>query len=197
MPLERNNMYNFDIGIITFDKRFESCFIPLVTSIRKYNQNSNILANVNGSFKSSFNEEYRKKVLKFMSEQDKIFPFIWTEFRGLSKLWNNCILNSTREYILMLNDDMEITDQKFFDGVQHEINNGNPMFSINNGFSIYLISKSVAMKVGFFDERFIVMGNEDTDFCVRFGITFGRNIPDVSLPFTKHIDQAPLDPYEK
>jgi len=190
-------MYTFDIGIITFDKRFDSCFVPLVKSIRQFNQDSTILTNINGSFKAPFNEEYRKRILRFMSEQDKIFPFIWTEFRGLSKLWNNCILNTTKEYILILNDDMTIKDQKFFDGIQEKINEGMQIFSINNGFSIYVISKTLAIKVGFFDERFLVMGNEDTDFCVRYGQIFGRQIPDVSLPYTNPIYLAPLDPYEK
>jgi hypothetical protein len=190
-------MYTFDIGIVTFKKRFEVNFVPLVEDIRKYNSISNILVNINGTLHEEFDEDYRKRILTFSAEHSKVFPFVWTEFRSLAKLWNNCILNSRKEFILILNDDVKINNQQLFDEVQTEINKGTQLFTINNGFSHFTISKNIATKLGFFDERFLGVGNEDTEMYIRYKQIFKQEISTISSSHIKGLESPLVDDYKK
>lgn len=189
---------NFDIGIVTFQKRFTDFFVPLIEEIKKYNQNSNILVNVNGNLNKPFDENYRKDFLNFISPKEKIFPFIWTEFRSLSKLWNNCILNSQKEHILILNDDIKILNENLFIDIDTAIKNNNDFFTINQSFSHFVISKKIAIKVGFFDERLLGVGHEDADMINRCGLTTnGGIISNIQTDGVENIISNIVEDYNK
>ena len=188
-------MYTFDIGITTFEKRFDNCFVPLLASIKKLNDESNIIVQCNGTLRSKFNEEYRKKMLQLSANYNRVFPFVWTEFRSIAKLVNNIVINSTTEHTLIISDDVVISDKKFFDDVQAGIDRGLQLFTINGAFAYFVISKTEIRKLGWFDERLLGVGNEDTDMYERHR-TLGIQISDIPSEYISNTSSRLMDNYD-
>jgi hypothetical protein len=94
----------------------------------------------------------------------KIVDFV--EPQSLSKLWNLLILNSSCEKILILNDDLMISTafrkNLSCSGVLDE-----EVALINRSWSHFIISKKIIRKIGWFDQRFPGVGNEDEDYECR------------------------------
>jgi hypothetical protein len=156
---------NYSIGIATFNKRFNQYFKPLIKFIKE-NSKLDIIVCVNGSLREPFDEEYRKELLSYISLYSNIYPMFFTSFRSLSKLWNNLIINSNKDNILILNDDIEILDKEFFYDVEKAINN--KLFTINNSWSHFVANKLEMLELGFFDERLLGIGEEDGDMVHRY-----------------------------
>lgn len=156
---------NYCIGIVSFNKRFDSYFKPLIKFI-KDNSNLEVVVCVNGSLRQDFDQQYRKDLLNLLSEYDKVYPMVFTSFRSLSKLWNNLIINSTKDNILILNDDIKISDKKFFQDVEDNLTND--LFTINGSWSHFVANRSQMIELGFFDERLLGVGEEDGDMVFRY-----------------------------
>jgi len=153
------------ICITTFKERYH--FVSkLVSQIRSYND-MKILISINGERDGSFDNEYRKNILELCSSYDNVYPIFFIEMRGLSKMWNTLLSHSPTRYVLMLNDDLEITKDIF-----RQINTNNiTLNKINNSYSHYLVDKELIDKVGWFDERLLGFGEEDGDIHYRIGET--------------------------
>jgi hypothetical protein len=162
--------YPFSIGITTYSKRFDKYLVPLVKCIKNFSNDLEVIVQVNGDYGVPFDEEYRKKVLAFCAEQEKVYPFVWQEFRSLGKLWNNIMVNSTKHHVLILNDDLIITDPaQFFSQVSTALMSLNgATFKINSSWSHFLANRKEMDFVGWFDERMLGIGNEDGDMQLRF-----------------------------
>lgn len=154
---------DLSIGITTYKYRFEKYLIPLINQIRKQTENEIILA-VNGEYKEAFDNEYRKQLLTFCAEISNIYPFIYPDFRSLSKMWNNIIVNATGEYILILNDDMVITDDKYIETVEKEIEKFQCNFRMGSHYSRFVIKKDTLLPNQYFDERLLGIGAEDWEY---------------------------------
>jgi hypothetical protein len=160
-------MKNFDIGITTFSLRYD--FVEnLVKQIRNYT-NNNILLTINGEYGETFDEEYRKRILKLCLEHNNIFPIFFTEMRGLSKMWNSLVIHATNKDILILNDDISIESSNIFDVVLSHINSDeyNGLSIINDTFSFFVTNKDYVDDLGYFDERLLGFGEEDGDIMYR------------------------------
>ena len=96
------------IGITTFEARFEKYFVPLLNTLREFDQEAEIIVAVNGEHKKNFGESFRKVVLNLTASHKNVFPVVFPQFRGLAKLWNTIIIHSSCENILILNDDIMI-----------------------------------------------------------------------------------------
>lgn len=155
----------YSIGIVTFNKRFNQYFKPLIKFIKE-NSELDIIVCINGSLHDSFDEEYRKEFLSYISLYSNIYPMFFTSFRSLSKLWNNLIINSNKDNILILNDDVEILNKNFFIDVENAINN--KLFTINGSWSHFVANKLEMNELGFFDERLLGIGEEDGDMVYRY-----------------------------
>ena len=119
-PLKRNTSINKDaisIGITTFENRFSRYFVPLLSKIKDSLPESEVVVAVNGEHQQAFNENYRNQILKFISDHKKVYPIVFPQFRGLSKLWNSIIINATHDYILLINDDIMINDPSFMNSI--------------------------------------------------------------------------------
>jgi len=177
-----NNQYA--IGITTFEKRFDDFFKPLVLSIRSQNSNVPILVAINGESEKDFCESYRKNILKFCSEQNFIYPIFHTEFRSLSKLWNNLVITNKYDYTLILNDDIEIGPVFFNELESFHFNrcSEDKSYVINEderspfNFSHFMIYREDLIKCGWFDERFLSIGWEDVDFQIKYTQVFNKQI---------------------
>ena len=173
-------MEPYSIGITTYQHRFDKWLKPLIRSIKKFRPDIEIHIAVNGEYKQQFDEEYRRNILKFASDNSNTFIFMFPEFRSLSKLWNNLLINSTTHKVLLLNDDVSIVDSCFFDALETV---DLPMFKINRSWSHVLLDRRVVDEIGWFDERLLAIGEEDGDFEWRYGNkTQGRSVPSVMLP---------------
>ncbi len=160
---------NITIGITTFEHRFEQYFVPLLAKIREYDENTEIVVAINGEHNKDFDEKYRAQILRYLSNQKKIFPVMFPHFRGVSKLWNTIIVHATHDYILMLNDDIMITSETFLQKIKNLIvQNQGRTFTINESWSHFLVSREEIDYLGYFDERFIGIGEEDGDISWRY-----------------------------
>ena len=173
---------NISIGITTFENRYEKYFVPLLSKIREYDSETEIIVTINGENKKKFGELYRKRILQFISEKKNIFPIFFPQFRGLSKLWNTIIIHATGDYILILNDDIMINDPKFLKKIIKAIKrNNHQSFIINKSWSHFVISREEIDRLGYCDERLIGIGEEDGDITWRYLKMFGKPIPSFYL----------------
>lgn len=162
------NNNDFCIAITTFSKRF-NYVSKLIPQIREHVTNKIYLI-INGEKNGNFDEAYRNKILNLCMENSYVYPIFFTEIRGLSKLWNTAILASDLDNILILNDDIEILSNHIFSQVSSLIRNNTytGLCTINKSFSHFIANKVVMDKIGYFDERLLGFGEEDSDITYRF-----------------------------
>lgn len=190
------NLKPYSIVITTFDQRFELFLAPLIGSIKALRPQIEIIVMVNGPAKGSFDGAYRSKLLGFLASQANCFPTLFPNFQALSKLWNRGALTATNQRILMLNDDLAINSiepSNFFDHLESALGNQPHAFKINSSFSHFVASKEELIKVGFFDERLLGIGEEDGDFVWRYHETYGREIPSIDIPGIGNIQSKVAD----
>lgn len=159
---------NFDIGITTFSLRYD--FVErLINKIRSLNITNNIFLCINGEKDSNFDENYRKKILDLCSSQSNVFPIFFVEMRGLSKMWNTLLIHSTKNDVLLLNDDIELVNENIFEVVSHHIESDEyyGISKINGTFSFFVVNKNLIDELGYFDERLLGFGEEDGDITYR------------------------------
>jgi hypothetical protein len=174
---KKNLKTNFDIGITTFSLRFD--FLnDLVKKIRGLNVQNNIYITINGEKEGNFNEDYRKKVLELCLNYENIYPIFFTEIRGLSKMWNTLSIHSTKNDILILNDDIDVSTDNLFRVVSSHIESSEyfGLSIFNNTFSFFVINKNLLDSIGYFDERLIGFGEEDGDIMFRLHKLLGKRV---------------------
>jgi hypothetical protein len=177
-------MLKYSIVITTFDKRLRECLIPLVKSIKLQRSSVEIIVIVNGRANANFNEVYRTELLEFLAHQNNCFPTIFTNFQSLAKMWNRGILTASNEQVLVCNDDISIPKNDgggFFDHLELILTQNQSTFKINGSFSHFMISKADLMRVGYFDERLLGIGEEDGDFVWRYYQALGKEIPNIDI----------------
>ena len=190
----------YSIGIVTYIKRYEKYFQPLIKQIKFLRPDIEIIVCVNGEHKKPFDNDYRSDILRFVSNYENIFPIFYPEFRSLSKLWNMNLINSSNNCILLLNDDISINSHIFFDKLEEAIvNSEQRSFKINGSWSHAFLNRIEISQVGWFDERYLGVGEEDGDFEWRWGKKFGNNFQSIFIPgITNHVEQNDcLDGIEK
>jgi hypothetical protein len=174
-------MNNLTIGISTFKNRFES-LCRLVNQIRAINKDIQILIAVNGEFEP-FDEDYRTKLMRFCSDVPGTFLIMQTEFRSLSKLWNEIVVHANTEYIYLLNDDVEFLNPNVFDIINHEIetNKSHLFLAPKNSWSHFVVSKQFCERLGYFDERLLGIGAEDGCAHWRYERAFGTRPNELTI----------------
>lgn len=185
----------YSIVITTFDRRFESHFIPLLRDIRNQNNSASIeiIAMINGPHRANFNQDFRRNILTFISEYENVYPTMFPNFQSLSKLWNRGILTSQNDVVLVLNDDLRL-NPLFFETLEKQIETSSGTFRINHSFSHYVMYKPELIEVGFFDERLLGIGEEDGDFAWRYFKKYNKEIPSVDIPYIDNIQSDIADP---
>ena len=182
----------FSIGITTFKRRLKSVE-NMISYLKSCDNNTIINLAVNGEVVEEFDENYRKNILHICLKYDNVFPFFYQEFRSLSKLWNNLIISSKTEYNLILNDDLIFDhSHNFVDIIKSNIaqNPNTPCFTINGSWSHFVITKQLLDEMNYFDERFLLHGEEDGDFVWRYIDKFGDYPPSISLPMVANLHQT-------
>ncbi|PKN17993.1 MAG: hypothetical protein CVU71_10740 [Deltaproteobacteria bacterium HGW-Deltaproteobacteria-6] len=168
---------NVSIGITTFGNRFDRYFVPLLSRLKEYAPETEVIVAINGEHEQAFDEVYRRRILEFAACHKKIYPVMFPQFRGLSKLWNSIIINASHDYILLINDDIMINDASFMNSICLAIRkNKGRSFLINKSWSHFLISRAEIDELGYFDERLLGIGEEDGDMTWRYISHFGREM---------------------
>jgi hypothetical protein len=182
------------IGITTFQHRFDQYFVPLLSRLREFNPEIEIIAAVNGEHRMDFSEEYRQKILRFLTTQQKVFPVFFPQFRGVAKLWNTIVIHASHDHILMLNDDIAVTDPHFFSLVMDCLkSNRHRSFTINHSFSHFVIAREELDMLGYFDERLLGIGEEDGDFVWRYMEHFGEPLQNFDMDCFKNFSYKTTD----
>jgi hypothetical protein len=168
---------NYSVCITTFSKRF-NFLETLVSQVRSFS-NCDILISINGDYKQEFNNEYRKQVLNLCLKYDNIYPLFFTEQRGLAKMWNELVIHSKTDWCLMLNDDVELTQDEIFSQTIPSLGDKPDLRRINGSFSHFLIHKVCLDELGYFDERLLGFGEEDGDIFYRYIETYNSWIQEL------------------
>lgn len=160
---------SFSIGIVTYVDRYELFFKPLLSQIATLFPDTKIVVAVNGYHDEGIQNDYLQKLNRFLSDYPNVKIVQFQKPQSLSKLWNLLILNSNASKTFIFNDDIKLSP-KF----RTHLDNSGVLFEdiglINRSWSHFLISKTIVEKIGWFDERFPAVGNEDEDYEARLKI---------------------------
>lgn len=167
-------MKTLSIGITTFRNRLNDV-TKQIKQIRNIDKNIEIILAVTNNYGEKMDETYRKSILQLCIDYDKIYPLMFPKYTGLAKMWNNIVIHSTTSHVLLMNDDLNITNSMLFNNLRIEIQTYDAV-EINNTFGNFIVSKTSLDEVGYFDERLLAYGFEDGDFRERFLKTYNKTI---------------------
>jgi hypothetical protein len=164
-----NSVLDTSIIITTFEARFFEYTVPLIQAIRS-EFDVPIFVIINGNY---IKKDSNYKLQEFIFEINKfsnIYPTTFTNFRGCSELWNTGIVNADSEICLVFNDDIHVYPNLLKRNIQLIISSvlEHGLVTINQSFSHFGISRKCIEEVGFFDEHFLGMGEEDRDYYYRY-----------------------------
>lgn len=168
------------IGISTYQGRFQS-LKKLVNTIRK-DLNNDIIISVNGMPDEQMNEQYRTELMKFCSQHHSVYLIMFPEMRALSKLWNEMIVHSRTEFIYILNDDVEFSNSDIINYITEKTSEEQLFLCPASSWSHFVISKTIAHVLGYFDERLLGIGEEDGDIEWRFLEMYGYKVKQFDFP---------------
>lgn len=174
----------YTIGITTFEHRFEKYFKPLLAQIKKHLPDVEVIVYVNGQYNKDFNQEYRSSFLDFVSKQNNVFPIMSPYFKGLSKIWNSIIVQSSNDNIFIFNDDIFLEDA-FFLQIPEIFRMTTSTFKLNGSFSHFCVNRKEIFEVGFFEERLIGLGEEDGDWCYKWEKFYQKHMTSIQTHFVK------------
>jgi hypothetical protein len=177
-------MNKITVGIVTFRQRYDLVKALLQQLTDHLPPNVDIILAVNSNIGDDGMESvYKDSMKKLALEYENVYPIFCPEFKSLSKLWNTIAIFSKTEYVLMLGDDVDFSNPEAFDIVNRCIEDYSAsFFTINNGFSHFVINKDILHTLGYFDERLLGFGEEDGDMVHRYTEVFGSQLPSVHIP---------------
>lgn len=175
-------MINMSVCLVTFKERREliKSLIPRIREIIP--AEVDIILAVNGNFEEPMPEDYRSDMLNLSMEHQNVYPIVCADFMSLSKLWNTLVLFSKTEYNFIMTDDLVISNPNVYQiASDYAERTGEGFFTINNGFSHFVLTKSFLHQIGYFDERLLAYGEEDGDLVHRYIKMFGRDVPTLPI----------------
>jgi len=164
-----NKIDDLSIIITTFEARFFEYTIPLITALRT-EINLPIFVIINGNYTKEKNNYMLQKFINELGKFSNIYPTAFSNFHGCAELWNTGIITADSEYFLILNDDIHVYPKLIKNKLVliKELIIQNELVTINRSFSHFGISRKCIEEVGFFDEHFIGIGEEDRDYFYRY-----------------------------
>ena len=141
-----NKQGNYSIGVVTYHARFEKYFMPLIEKLAAVFPDKEILCVVNGHPDRTLQINYLNSVTAFMSKFSNVRYLTYDLNQSLSKCWNQLIILSQTEKIIVMNDDTQVTD--LFREEFEKKTLALPFSTINFSWSHFLISKEIVKKLG-------------------------------------------------
>lgn len=154
------------ICIVTHSRRFK-IFEQTLRSIKAQTDLPIYIA-VNGDYGKTFDNNYRLQLLQLCAEFDNVYCSFYLTFRGLAKIWNDCIINCGAEHVIVTNDDIIINDGFISEFLTHiEQTPTKQLIRVNDSFSTFYINKQYIDSAGYFNEYYLGIGWEDFEFTKR------------------------------
>lgn len=181
----------YSIGLVTYIKRYDIHFKPLIKQLCYLFPDTEINVAVNGYYDQEQQQAYLKDIKDHVSQYPNVKLISYAEGQSLSKLWNQLIIHSTSPKTFIFNDDIKLAKN-----FRHQIEGSGILKEqvaiINASWSHFLISRSAAKAYGWFDERFPGVGYEDHDFEIRLKIA-GLEIKSFAIKDLKNLSYATKD----
>jgi hypothetical protein len=183
--------HSCSIGIVTYLARFETYFKPLIRKLYFLFPDYDINVFINGHYDTVKQIQYLRDVTCFLRKYPSICYVTNWEHQSLARGWNWLVLMARCERVIILNDDISFSGE-----FRHQLERRRclpEIFTFNGSFSHFVISKEIIRKVGWFDERFLGVGDEDSDYICRLarkGIPLG----DVCIHGLHNYVASPDDP---
>ncbi len=174
----KNIDHNYSIGVVTYINRYYTYFKPNIESLIKNFPDKEIICIINGHPDKTKNISYLKEITSWLSTLENVKYITFEDHQSLAKCWNWILLMSSSQNNLFLNDDISVK-REFRKDFEIHLSKKRCFFAINNSFSHFVLNKDVVKKIGWFDERFLGVGQEDGDYLLRL---FQGGINLVSLP---------------
>jgi hypothetical protein len=170
------------VCLVTFKERRE-LIKKLIPRIREVIPSEvDIILAVNGNFEEDMPDDYRSEMLQLSMAHENVYPIVCADFMSLSKLWNTLVLFSKTEYNFVMTDDLVISNPDVYKiASDYAERSGEQFFTINNGFSHFVLTKTFLHNIGYFDERLLAYGEEDGDLVHRYIKMFGREVPTLPI----------------
>ncbi|MES3005349.1 MAG: hypothetical protein V4664_00160 [Patescibacteria group bacterium] len=181
---------NYSIGIVTYHARFESYFKPLVERLVKIFPDKQIICIANGHPDRELQTNYLRKFTAFLKQFENVTLSTYENNQSLAKCWNELIIASKEEGCLILNDDTQVTELFREEFEKNIISNDFSFSAINGSWSHFFISKDIIRKIGWFDENFTGIGQEDSDYMFRMAILNMETIDTPCLGIKNYVAPA-------
>lgn len=158
------------IVIVTYQDRQEEYCQRLVEQLRSGGVEAPIVVVVNGLLGRRYDSQLRQKFLLSMARFSDVSVTMSRTMMPLARAWNIGIQMADEPVCVVLNDDLWIRGS----GVAEDLRNlvgcalDEGLAIGNNSFSHFAISYECLLNVGFFDERYLGVGEEDGDYIWRF-----------------------------
>lgn len=182
---------DFSVGIVTYISRFEKYFKPNLKNLVRAYPDIPIYVAVNGFHDQVRQEKYVREISIFCSQYRNVKLLINYENQSLSKLWNKLILCAFPGGILILNDDIVVLP--FLRKQLGKLNIYEHLLcTINGSWSHFWITPEIVRNIGWFDERFPGIGEEDGDYSARLAL---HEIPlnNINSNMLIHFDDKPSE----
>jgi hypothetical protein len=170
------------IVIATFEKRFFEFALPLIKSVRAATDTS-ITIVINGNFNTSRDEDKYRDFVIATQKYANVSLVTFNTFRGWSSLLNAGILHSDSDFFIIFNDDVYLNPVGFRSEIANVIEKikVEKLALMNNSWSHFAISRECLATIGFFDEHFLGIGQEDGDYAHRYKNHFGKDVPSLNV----------------
>ena len=171
-----SDLESFGIVIVTFEARQFTRAIPLLKQIRLSGVTEPIALVVNGNFDATFDAKLRHELYLTLATVPNVFPIFIRRFHGLSHNWNLGIRLLGCKTTLVLNDDLWVDISNFKAELNRILSDSaaSSFATINRSFSHFVIRDSALKLIGWFDERFVGIGEEDGDYYLRYSRCFSE-----------------------
>jgi hypothetical protein len=104
-------------------------------------------------------------------------------------MWNIGVINSTSKNILILNDDL-LWVNNLINDIETQLDLIDDVKLINYSFSHFIVNKTFMNEIGYFDEKLLGFGWEDSDFCMRYYEKTGNVIGVIETTAIKNLNST-------
>ncbi len=179
---EQDLSADFSIVISTFQDRFFTYCLPLVHQIRQIS-NSPIFLVINGDYEKTKDSASYADFLREVCSHNDVYPICFYSLNGWASLLNTGIRHSDSENLLIMNDDVLIDSKNFLSDLNNALNHSGShnLITFNGSWSHFLVTRNCIRDVGFFDERYLGIGEEDGDYFRRYSKYYGKFPKDLRL----------------
>jgi hypothetical protein len=166
---------DLSIGVVTYVDRYDRFFKKLIVKLVALFPDTEMIVAINGYHDQMIQNDYLVQIRALLSAWPNVKVIDFHHPQSLSKLWNQIVLHASAEKVLILNDDIRVSPG-FRKNLYASGALDREIALLNRSWSHFIISKKTISQVGWFDQRFPGVGNEDEDYECRLvleGIRIG------------------------